>query len=280
MRRRWGAGQPDAGPDDDRAGKHRRPHADGHHQADAYAVHCAPPGAPSATTSRTPIRSAGFGPTGSSTIRPGTGRTRAPVHGPGRLRSRGRTTADPRLTEVQGGALPSDAATMHDPYSRATSLPVSSQPAVGDDSAPRGSSAEGRLLAQARGGSRSAVDVLFARYGSWLRRGAACHQRERRPRPQVTAKAIHGEVRVTLGGTHLDEWHQWRRPLRPRTTGCRLAAGTITRSGCRRDVGSPRLLGSVSAGRVSASSRDGCSVFDSSTSLHSERGCWRRTDRR
>ena len=93
-------------------------------------------------------------------------------------------------------------------------------------------------------------------------------QREWRPRPQVIAKAIHGEVRVTLGGPPLDEWHQWRRPRRPRTTGCRLAAGTITRSGCRRDVGSPRLLGSVSAGRVSATSRDGCSVFDPPTSLH------------
>lgn len=46
-----------------------------------------------------------------------------------------------------------------------------SRPSPGDN-APRGSSSEGRLLARARGGSRSAVDVLFARYGSWLRRWA------------------------------------------------------------------------------------------------------------
>ena len=48
---------------------------------------------------------------------------------------------------------------------------VPSQPSA-DDSGPRGSSSEGRLLARARRGSRSAVDVLFARYGSWLRRWA------------------------------------------------------------------------------------------------------------
>ena len=42
LRRRWGADQPNADRDDDRAGKHRRPHAGSHHQADAYALHCAP----------------------------------------------------------------------------------------------------------------------------------------------------------------------------------------------------------------------------------------------
>ena len=50
-------------------------------------------------------------------------------------------------------------------------VPVPSQPSAAD-SGPRGSSSEGRLLARARGGSRSAVDALFARYGSWLRRWA------------------------------------------------------------------------------------------------------------
>ena len=66
--------------------------------------------------------------------------------------------------------MPSNAAAVHDPYSRSTGLfPVPSQPSAGD-SAPGGSSSEGRLLARARGGSRSAVDALFARYGSWLRR--------------------------------------------------------------------------------------------------------------
>ena len=104
-------------------------------------------------------------------------------------------------------------------------------------------------------------------------------RRERRPRPQVTAKAIprrgSGHARRPPSGrvapvaptaATLDDW--------PPTGG-----GTTTRSDCRRDMSSPRLLGSVSAGRVSASSRDGCSVFDSLTSLDSERGCWRRTGR-
>ncbi len=27
----------------------------------------------------------------------------------------------------------------------------------------------------------------------------------------VIAKAIHGDIRVTLGGTPRDEWHQWGR---------------------------------------------------------------------
>ena len=57
------------------------------------------------------------------------------------------------------------------PRSVPESAPVPSQPSAGD-SDPRSSSSEGRLLARARGGSRSAVDVLFARYGFWLRRWA------------------------------------------------------------------------------------------------------------
>ena len=46
-----------------------------------------------------------------------------------------------------------------------------SQPSACDRD-PCSSSSEGRLLARAREGSRSAVDALFARYGSWLRRWA------------------------------------------------------------------------------------------------------------
>ena len=40
------------------------------------------------------------------------------------------------------------------------------------DSGPHGSSSEERLLARARAGSGSALDVLFGRYGGWLRRWA------------------------------------------------------------------------------------------------------------
>ena len=57
------------------------------------------------------------------------------------------------------------------PRSVPESTLVPSQPFAGDRD-PRSSSSEGRLFARARGGSRSAVDVLFARYGSWLRRWA------------------------------------------------------------------------------------------------------------
>ena len=58
--------------------------------------------ATSATTSRTPTRSAGFGPTGSSTIRRSPGRMRAPVHGPGRSRSRGERRSQRNRSDVFG----------------------------------------------------------------------------------------------------------------------------------------------------------------------------------
>ncbi len=56
--------------------------------------------------------------------------------------------------------MPSAAVAVHDTWH------------LSEPSARRGSSSEGRLLARARAGSRSALDVLFRRYGVWLRRWA------------------------------------------------------------------------------------------------------------
>ena len=50
------------------------------------------------------------------------------------------------------------------------------------------------------------------------------------PGPQVIAKAIHGNVLVTLGGTPRDESDQWRRSPATVDDDRKLATGTIARS--------------------------------------------------
>lgn len=47
------------------------------------------------------------------------------------------------------------------------------------------------------------------------------------PGPQDIAKAIHGDVVVTLGGTPLDESDQWRRSSATVDDDRKLATGTI-----------------------------------------------------
>ena len=96
------------------------------------------------------------------------------------------------------------------------------------------------------------------------------------PPAGTAGKAIHGGVRVTLGGTPLDEWCWTLATLDhwPPTGGGDEHAARLP---SRREFASAAEGGS--AGRVSATSRDGCSVFLPPTFLYMRGERWMRTDR-
>ena len=92
------------------------------------------------------------------------------------------------------------------------------------------------------------------------------HRREARRLPR--RRRVHDPACRGLGGTPRDEWHQWGRTLAALDDWLPTGGGDApaVRLPWRREFAA--AAGGVSAGRVSATLRDGCSVFDPPTSLY------------